>query len=143
MLKTVKVSTQKPPQWILDAVKEQFGVVWESNVIFTYGDIISTYKGEMTEDLLTHEGHHTVQQENFGGPDKWWREYLANPQFRFNQELECYQRQYKWLKENEPNGMVRAKMLGHYATSLSGEMYGKLCTYDEAKEQIKSYTFST
>ena len=136
MVKTVKVTTEKPPQWILDEVKEKFGVVWDSGVIFTYGDVISTSGGKMTEDLLAHESHHTVQQREFGGADKWWREYLDNPQFRYEQELECYRKQYKWLKENEPNGMLRSQFLSHYAKSLSGEMYGKVCTYEEAKERI-------
>ena len=136
-MKIVKISQQKPPQWILDEVKEKWGVIWDSGVIFTYGKIISTSGGEMTEDLLAHETHHTKQQENFGGKDKWWREYLDNPEFRLEQELECYQRQYQWLIKNEKNKQQVFHFLMHYATSLSGEMYGNLLTQQEAIRKIK------
>jgi hypothetical protein len=136
-MKVVQISNKKPPQWILDAVKEKFDVDWESDVIFTYGDLITTHSGMMTEDLIAHESHHTVQQEEFGGPDKWWKKYLADPEFRYEQELECYRLQYKWLIKNEKSRNQVFRFLDHYARSLSGEMYGGLATYSEAMKAIK------
>lgn len=136
-MKRVKISNKKPPQWILDAVKEQFDVDWESSVIFTYGDLITSYYGEMSEDLMAHEPHHTKQQKEYGGPDKWWKEYLANPQFRYEQELECYRLQYQWLDKNIKDRNEKFKYLLHYAKSLSGKMYGNLVTTQEAMNEIK------
>jgi len=95
-MKWVKISTEKPPQWILDAVKSQWNVDWESNVIFTYEDTISTSSGEMSEDLIAHEQTHIRQQAEMGA-DVWWKRYLEDDQFRYEQELEAYQNQYKWL----------------------------------------------
>lgn len=135
-MKIVAISKQKPPHWILDEVKEKFGVVWESSVIFTYGNVISSSAGMMTEDLLAHEKHHTIQQSNFGGADKWWREYLDNEQFRLDQELECYRKQYKWLKANIKDRNEVFRYLEHYANSLSGEMYGNLLSKSEARALI-------
>lgn len=133
----VKISNKKPPGWILKAVKKQFGVEWESGVIFTYGELITNYYGEMGEDLMAHEPHHTKQQEGFGGPKKWWKEYLENKEFRFSQELECYQKQYGWLLKNIKNRETRNKYLMQYARALSGEMYGRVVGFPEAYRQIK------
>ena len=138
MIRLIKISTQKPPQWILDAVKEKWGVEWESSVIFTYGDTISGHKGEMTEDLLAHETHHTIQQAKHpNGPKGWWKLYLDDDEFRFEQELECYRKQYQWLLTHIKNRQVRFEMLQHYAKSLSGPMYGELVGFHEAIKKIK------
>lgn len=118
-------------------MKEQFKVDWESNVVFTYGDVISTSRGVMTEDLLYHEGHHVTQQKEYGGADEWWKEYLENPQFRFEQELECYRKQYQWVVKNIENRQVVFSALTHYARSLSGEMYGSIVSFNEAMKLIK------
>ena len=135
-MKIVKISNEKPPQWILDEVKEKWNVEWESGVVFTYGELITTFKGEVTEDLIAHESHHTAQHEKFGGADKWWREYLDNADFRFEQELECYRKQYKWLVKNIKNRQERFYFTQHYARSLSSEMYGNITTYQEAYKLI-------
>jgi hypothetical protein len=132
----VKISTKKPPQWILDAVKEKWGIDWESGVIFTYGELISSYVGEMTEDLLAHETNHTVQQN--GDPDSWWKRYLEDDEFRLSQELECYRKQYKWLEKNIKDRNEKFYFLNHYAKSLSGNMYGNLISYSEAIKKIRT-----
>jgi len=137
-MKLVKISNKKPPEWILEAVKKQFDVEWESNVIFTYGNLITNYTGIMTEDLLAHEQHHTEQQTNFGGKDKWWKEYLKNDQFRFKQELECYRKQYQWVKKHSKDRNEIFNCLMQYATSLSGRMYGNIITLQEAIKSIKT-----
>lgn len=137
-MKWVKTSQQKPPQWILDAVKEKWGVVWESNVIFTYNGVISTSSGEMTEDLIAHENTHIEQQARLEGwGDEWWKRYLADDQFRFEQELEAYQNQYKWLVRNIKDRNEVFRFLTHYAKSLSGAMYGNMCDFHTAWRKIK------
>jgi len=136
-MKIVKISNKKPPQWILDAVNEKFGVEWKSSVIFTYGELITSYTGMMTEDLLAHEPHHTKQQKEFGGADKWWKEYLKNNQFRFEQELECYRKQYQWVKRNLKNRNEVFNCLMSYAHALSGKLYGEIISFNEALKQIK------
>ncbi len=91
----------------------------------------------MTEDLLYHEPIHTIQQERFGGKDKWWREYLDNPKFRYTQELEAYRKQFRWVNRNIKDGDLIKECLNHYASSLSGEMYGSLINKKEALDKIK------
>ena len=140
MIKTIQVSNEKPPQWILDAVKEKWGVEWESPVIFTYGDLITTFSGKMSEDLLAHEGHHTIQQKNFpDGKDGWWKRYLEDDEFRLEQELECYRKQYRWVVEHVPNKQERFRKLKFYAESLSSPMYGDFVGFNKAMQLIKDY----
>lgn len=137
-MKWVNTSKQKPPQWILDAVKEKWGVEWKSTVIFTYNGVISSSTGKMTRDLVAHEKTHIQQQKDIGSGDIWWKKYLEDDEFRYSQELEAYQNQYRWLLNNEPNKNEVFKFLMHYAQSLSGEMYGSMVTFNEAMKAIKS-----
>jgi hypothetical protein len=135
-MKFIKISNKKPPQWILDKVKEKWGVEWESNTVFTYGDLITTYHGKMTEDLRSHEGLHVTQQKEFpGGPEAWWKKYLDDDEFRFDQELAAYRKQYNWLKSNKSRGEVYM-YLNHYAKCLSGEMYGSMVDEKKAMRLI-------
>jgi len=135
-MRWVNISKEKPPQWILDAVKEKWGVVWESTVIFTYGDIISTSSGSMTEDLIAHEQTHVRQQKAMGA-DLWWKRYLEDDEFRYSQELEAYRNQYQWLVKNIKDRNEVFKYLEHYARSLSGAMYGNMVQYSVAFKLIK------
>lgn len=138
-MKWVKISNEKPPQWILTAVKKKWNVDWESTVIFTYEDVISSSTGEMTEDLIAHEQTHVRQQLEFkGGAELWWQEYLNNDKFRFSQELEAYRNQYQWLIKNIKDRNEVIRFLTHYARSLSGEMYGNMCDFSTAMSLIKS-----
>jgi hypothetical protein len=136
-MKSVPISKNKPPKWILDEVKKQFGVLWESGVIFTYNGVISNCKGEMTEDLLAHEGNHIKQQAKIGA-DNWWKKYFEDPQFRYQQELECYRKQYQWIKKNIQDRNEVFRHLMHYAKSLSSEMYGNIKTTQQAYLDIKN-----
>ena len=137
-IKIVKVSTKKPPKWILKAVKKNWGVEWESPAIFTYGGLIRTSIGVIPEDYFIHETHHLKQQEEHGGTNKWWKKYLKDDKFRYEQELECYRKQYQWLGKHVKNRATRFELLKHYARSLSGDMYGNLVTFSKAINDIKS-----
>ncbi len=134
-IKTVRVLSTPPPQWILDAVKKQFDVDWDSDVIFSYDGGIHAIGGIITEDLYVHEKVHEGQQKNFkGGVDAWWKEYLIVPSFRFGEEVKAYQAQMEWVKQNHMNKFL--DRLDHCAKSLSGPIYGELISYDEAREII-------
>ena len=137
-MRTIKISNERPPQWILNAVQDLFNVEWESGVVFTYGDLITTFHGKMREDLMHHEPVHSRQQKEFGGAEQWWEEYLVNKEFRFEQELEAYRAQYKWIMQNEKQRQW-FKYLEAYANDLSGDMYGNLITKSNAMKAINSY----
>jgi len=133
----IKVSNKRPPEWILKKANEMFDVVFESGVVFTYDDEIFTYSGEISEDLYIHELHHCAQQYKYGSVEEWWKKYFDNVEFRLTQELECYRKQYRWIKENLKNREEINRLLFHYAKCLSGKMYGNLITMNEALKLIK------
>src|SRR6267378_8434182 len=86
------------------------------SAVFTYGDTcyMLTDTGLMSPDLAQHEMTHMRQQRELaGGPDEWWRAWIADPEFRLDQELEAYRVQYRF----------RHSVLNHCAHSLSS-MYG-------------------
>jgi len=132
----IKVSNQKPPEWILKKANEMFGIVFESGIIFTYNNEIFTYNGEISEDLFVHESHHFFQQRKLGS-DKWWEKYFKDAKFRLSQELECYRKQYQWIKKNITNREKANRYLVHYAQMLSDKMYGNIIEFNQALKLIK------
>lgn len=136
LLKLVRVSDKKPPQWILNYVYKHWGVLWESTAVFTYGDVITTHRGCITQDLFEHEKQHGRQQKAFGDIDAWWKRYFEDANFRYDQELECYQIQYQWVLKHVQNKSMRFELLKHYAKTLSGDMYGNLVPYNTALQRI-------
>jgi len=118
---------------VFPAVKEMHGTV------FTYGDIIyyPYMKRAIPDHLIVHEKTHSRQQGN--NPAEWWDKYLADTNFRLDQELEAYQKQYAYYVAKNHNLKDRAWFLEAIAGDLSGAMYGNLITKLDAMELIKNY----
>jgi len=132
------ISTQKPPAHIYDKAVEKWGVDFNKGIVFTYGDTIHS-AGPIPKDLMVHELVHVKQHREYpGGPDMWWERYLEDDKFRYEQELEAYRKQYQWVKNNVKDREKVHKHFMHYAQCLSGSMYGKLVTLQEAMKQIKA-----
>lgn len=112
------------------------------NPIFCWGDIIyfPGFPGSDTptlpEHLIVHEKEHSKQQEEAGGPELWWAQYLDDDGFRLSQEVTAYRAQYEFIKAHESR-QVRRNMLKFMATDLSGAMYGKLVSFEKAKYLIE------
>jgi len=130
----MKVKLTKPPNW--KRLEEAFGVSWDSGVLVTYGDTIHTKsRGGVSPDLIIHEGVHVKQQESIG-PEKWWERYIADPQFRLQQEMEAYTKQCNYIRvafRNDPSKVLR--LFNHIWRSMS-DMYGGMITYQEAKNAL-------
>jgi hypothetical protein len=106
-------------------------------VIFTYGDTIyNPDNGEVTGDIMDHEAVHSLQQVKLG-PEKWWDKYLNDKEFRFEQELQAYQVQYRHATQiiKDPNQQNRFLM--KLASHLSSAAYGNLVGFDEARRMIQ------
>ena len=111
------------------------------NFIFTYGHTIySPTTDQLEEDIIEHEREHEQQQtridEKFG-PRKWWDRYLIDGNFRFNQELEAYRRQWDYIEHYEPDRNKRHAKVVEMAKFLSSASYGNLVTFSEAMAKIK------
>ena len=136
MKEIIDIKHTPPKNGIYEKAKKKWNVDFDS-VVFTYGDTIHCKHG-LSKDLFVHERTHVRQQAKYkGGPKAWWERYLEDDQFRYDQELAAYKVQYRWVKEHVKDRMEAFRLLRHFASSLSGEMYGSLVSYQEASIAIK------
>ena len=115
----------------LERYKSQFNLN-EDDVAFPFkGKIYSNI--ELPLELLEHEKVHFKQQEEIGD-EEWEEEYLTNPQFRVRMEVEAYNKQLSYFKQNR-DIFDAARM--QIAKVLSSPMYGNILTYKEAYYLLK------
>lgn len=131
----MKISKEIPP--IYQTLHDQFGVEWEKGLVITWGDTIHTKLGKLPPDLIAHESTHVYQQTNFeGGPDAWWKKYLADPSFRLREETAAYMIQVDFIKKNMVGRNARRQQFKHIVDSMV-RMYGNMVTKEQAKEILK------
>ena len=135
----MKISFSKPP--IYDEAARAFEIPDDRVTYFTYGDTCFIPKGGgISDDLKVHEQTHMVQQEHSDEVAKeWWKEYLADPEFRFHQEAEAYAVQWKYLCRGIKDRNAKFRVLWNIAIQLSSGMYGHCCTHTEAMKMIRKY----
>ena len=121
--------------YIYERAKKQFGVNFYEGIVFTVGQNIHSIL-DLTPDLIVHEQTH-IRQQLFYGIEKWWDRYFIDNQFRFEQELEAYRAQYKFIKKHTQNRFIVFKHLQNSAFCLSGKMYGNICDFNKAFLLIK------
>lgn len=131
----MKIVFKFPPN--TEKIKKVFPkAINQNNIVITYGDkIYNPYSATIDEALMTHESTHERQQKEFGGPEKWWDEFIRNPEFRLEQELEAYRAQYRYAVENYTR-QQRRELLRQMAKYLSSELYGSIITEEKAREEI-------
>lgn len=130
----MKISTDIPP--IYETLHEKFGANWDDFILITVGDTVYTKDiGIIRDDLIIHEKVHEVQQRK-EGPAIWWKKWIDDPVFRFEQEKSAYQVQLIWLKKNIKNREDRAKYVHSMAKNLSSSFYGNLISMQNALELL-------
>lgn len=134
----MKIINEKPPEWIMEGCMNQFRVN-VNNTFWTYGDTIYNPGGIVIPDhIVVHEEQHMAQQQAYeGGKDAWWKEYLANPRFRLEQEAEAYGAQYRFICNNISDRNKRAFFLMQISRSLSGPLYQVAVTQQQARGIIE------
>lgn len=126
------------PNPIRDKIEAVFGEGSTVGMIFAYDHTIYADEGTTVPvDLIFHEGVHFIQQDKYGGADAWWDEYLSNPMFRFDQELEAYGKQI--ARYTSSNSVSRSGMLDWAAEAMSSVAYGGMITYKDARKALKQY----
>ena len=133
----ILIKTTEPPKSIYTKCQKKFGkdiVDMDKGVVFTYGNTIYT-KNKLPYAILKHEEVHVKQQTEMG-KTKWWNKYLEDDQFRFSQELEAHQAEYKAYCEETKDRNKQAIYKQHIALRLSSPLYGKLITTQEALKLI-------
>lgn len=122
----MKYSDQKPPNW--DKLVHLFGADWKHTIV-TYGDTFHACR-RPTEDLEVHEAVHSRQQG--ADPAAWWERYYKDAEFRFEQELEAYREQYKFMQKNTRDRNLLLRMRDRLARDLSSPLYGKCVKFEDA-----------
>lgn len=126
-------STEKPPVW--DALVAHFNPSWERTIV-AYADTIYA-KHPVPPDIVAHEMIHLKQQGYRKDKAKeWWTRYLKDPQFRYSQEVEAYQEQYRYLKRSVKDRNELARKLHKIAWDLANR-YGLEVSLSEALKVIK------
>jgi len=111
------------------------GVRGNEGIVFTYGDTVySPSTTDLVDHLHQHESVHVNQQKQMGR-DEWWAKYLVDADFRLQQEVQAYRVQYNLVAKRR-NWRNTEALLSSIARDLSGEMYGNMLTYEEARKLI-------
>jgi hypothetical protein len=126
----MEVVRDYPP--LMDEIVRAFPMAANRGVIFCWGDrILAPTSTLVTAPLLAHEAVHSRQQN--GDPWAWWREYIADVDFRLQQEIPAHIAELKvlWVGLTEKK---RRMVLGRTAGKLSSPLYkyGRLFGYHEA-----------
>ena len=131
----MQILKQEPPNF--EQIKKAFpDAVASKGVIFAYaGDIYNPFALPIGPQNVAHEQVHFIQQEEMG-VDAWWDEYIANPEFRAQQELPAYRAEYQYLKDHSDDREKLARAARHMASSLSGANYGFCISFSEALQSI-------
>lgn len=130
----MKIVKDYPPNYKLIVLAFKL----KPGVIFTYGDTIYNPSGAIIDiPLMKHEEVHMRQQAEYG-PEKWWGRYLIDNDFRFAQEIEAYQEQFRWIKKVVKDKNRLVFYLEQLAGFLSSEQYGSIVTKSQAMEAIRS-----
>ncbi len=117
--KGVKVIYALPPMWA--EIRAAFPGADIATTIFAWGeDIYNPGKVEITPPLAAHERVHAIQQR--GEPEAWWREYIAVPQFRLDQEIPAHIKE-AWVLARGVGGPMRASIVKHIAWKLAHRLY--------------------
>lgn len=106
-------------------------------VVYCWGEVIFNPSGKpLHPSTLAHERVHSEQQLALG-PERWWERYLADQQFRLDQEVPAFQAQWRWLSGHLDRAGRRAA-LRQIAGQLSGGTYGHLLSRERAVALITS-----
>lgn len=110
---------------LMERYKKAFPAINNQTIIAYDKDIYTNYA--LPPDLLIHEQRHLAQQEKYG-LENWVEYFLKDAEFRMKMELDAYREQLKSIKDREFRNKVRLAS----AKTLSSELYGNICSYQEA-----------
>lgn len=118
-----------PPNY--RAIVSQFPGARGHGTLFCYGStIFNPSNVKLTPADIAHESAHAARQAE-RGREEWWRRYLAEPQFRFEEELVAHRAEYACALER-----LKGNRLDDYvsmmANRLSGLLYGRMVSREEA-----------
>ncbi|MQB00222.1 MAG: hypothetical protein GEU78_08010 [Actinobacteria bacterium] len=109
------------------------------SVIFAWGDAIYNPHSLVLNDALrAHEDVHRMQHESYeGGPEAWWRRYIADKAFRLDQEVPAHAAEYMVHAVLADSRKRRRYLLSQIARKLSSATYGPMVGQRKALELLR------
>lgn len=133
----------KPPMW--DEISKVFQIEGKP-VIFSWGrKIYNPAAVPIRPELLQHEAVHGERQINGqvnGNAEEsireWWHQYLADAEFRLDEEVRAHRAEYRWLCSDQrlKDRNLREHALRNIAARLSAPLYGGMISYREARHAL-------
>lgn len=128
----MRVSSEFPPN--IEDVRAAFDL--SGREMFAWGNtIFNPSRAAIPAWLLKHEEVHERQQGD--DVEGWWARYLVDADFRFEQELEAHQVEYKCFCLCNKDRNARVSYLYQISLRLCSPMYGKLSSLQAAMKLIK------
>lgn len=125
------IAEEYPP--LFDEIDAAFNVRGKP-IIYAWGRTIYNPMGvTITPALAAHEGVHCGQQGD--DIEGWWRDYIADPEFRLLQEVAAHQAEYAWMAQNGTR-LDRRRARKAVARKLASPVYGGLITVARAQRLI-------
>lgn len=127
-----RIVVAKPP--VYDRCVHAFGaeVIVGKPIIWSWGDVIYNPTDiDIPRELLAHERVHGLRQ--LGAVETWWKRYLAEPDFRFEEEAIAHRAEWHYLAKW---GKGSADRLEAIAGRLASPLYGQMATLDEARRKM-------
>ena len=124
----------RPPNF--EKILAVFPAASGNKVLFCYGNKIYSPSGDpIPVWLVAHEEVHCLQQGD--DVEGWWDKYLADPAFRFTQELPAHRHEWRvWLMTAHRSRGDRRLMMAAIASRLAGPLYGRMVNSSSAKAMI-------
>lgn len=91
---------------------------------------------DISPSLMAHEEVHSIRQA--GNPAAWWDKYLADPAFRYAEEIPAHIVEYAQVYGANPRRNARRHYLDQIAERLAGPLYGHLTTREKAIRLLKT-----
>lgn len=123
----MKIEIANPPNF--DKILTAFPNANRPGVIFAFGDTIYNPSGiVIPPPLIAHEEVHGRRQKfllklDHDGPSRWWESYIADPEFRYNEELHAHAAELLAFKKIITDRNQRAKLMMTTAQRLLAPLY--------------------
>ena len=148
----MQILVERPPIW--DDIVRVFDVdLLVAKPIFAWGSIIyNPYGHKLGDELIAHEEMHGIRQTSWSPHvgfqikqdepkiQQWWRDYLASPSFRLEEEIPAHRAEYRQLLRMHGNTRRNRRI---YLTQVSKRLrnplyqYNHLVSFEQAKAWIE------
>jgi hypothetical protein len=132
----IKIVKENPPNF--EDIIKVLPAATQAGVIFAYdGVIYAPGDYDLPQWLIAHEEVHFAQQEFVGGAAIWWERYLADPEFRYAEEIVAHRTELRVFNACTKDREAKVKHRLVCSVRLSSEQYGNIRTQGEVWKDLK------